>query len=136
MSLKLDSQIEALAISLLTKYELAEGVVSQIESAETAFSGQVSLFDKLGAILQEIKSVEAELSESKALAESMGVTLAKSIHDDVDKTIQIVLRLIPRLVALESTAKQYREAIGPEIQQGVRAMEMQAAYTRKPQSTA
>ena len=131
MNSNLNSQILALSTSLLSKYEMAEGIVGQIESSETVFSGQARLFDELGAIMQEIKSIEARLSESKALADSSGVVLAKPIQDCIDKTVQIVLRLIPRLAALESTAKQYREAYGPEIHRGVRAIEMQAAYTAK-----
>ena len=131
MSMNLNSKIESLATNLLSMYEAVEAIVGQIESSESAFSDQVNMFDKLGASLQEIKIVEGNLSESKERADSDGVVLTQSIHDCVEKTVQIVRRLIPRLAALETTAKQFREAMGPEIVKGVRAIEMQTAYTGK-----
>lgn len=122
-------KIEQLAGQLLGSYQQVDDIVGMIEAAESNLDRK-SLMEKLSVRLAEVKSVESEMTPLRESIQEQGQSLEPQTRAAIDQTVELVRQLLPRLGRLEQETVEQRSQLAPQIHQGVRAIQMQSAYTR------
>ncbi len=129
MTKKNSQPIESLASGLLEQYREIESLVKLIEQSVNNVD-RVKLFDNLNILLLDAKRIEGELAPLRTEFADHGVAIPTATRQQVNQTVAIVTRLIPRLGTLEERARKERLKLAPQIHDGVRALQMQSAYSQ------
>ena len=124
-----NEQFHKLVTKLLAAYKVVRHRVDTIDLIDGIYEKADHLVE-LNNDLTNIKKLEIQISPIRDEMKSNGESLETETRKIVDETIEIVSALVPRLGLLEELARNERENLSPQIHQGVRAMQMQAAYTR------
>ena len=104
--------------------EFVEQITSQSSVATTDHIAQINGF------LDQIKQTESELAPLREAHLATAQSFPQEIQAFVDRTVERVVTLIPRIATLEQAAVKAREQLAPVIHTSIRALDMQNAYGR------
>ena len=79
--------------------------------------------------MKRIKETEAELKPLRDAVVAAGQKLPANLQTATDETIKIVTGLMPKLAMLEKATVESAKRLFPQVQESVRAVQMQNAYS-------
>ena len=123
-------QFHFLVQQLLNQYKIVEQTVDQIYSRQRGSSSAETL-ESINRLLVHVKQTESEIQPIRDSLQAENQTIPESTREVIDRTVQIVTTLIPRIGALEKELIESREKLAPVIREGVRAAKMQSAYSKQ-----
>ena len=126
---ELEQQFRLLTRQLLENYQSVENVVRMIDRKQPA-SLDVEQLTHINELMKPVKQTESALGPIRESMQSMGISTPDDVKPLIDKTLEIVGYLLPRIGELESAARESRQKLAPSIGASVRAMKMQSAYGR------
>jgi hypothetical protein len=123
-------QFHVLALQLQNQYKVVERNVDQIY-ANKDVAATTETLESIRALLLEVKQTEHQIQPLRDSLQAEGESMPEATQKIIDRTVQIVTTLIPRIGALEKEAIDSKEKLAPVIREGVRAVKMKSAYSKQ-----
>ncbi|MGB7346353.1 MAG: hypothetical protein WBD20_19195 [Pirellulaceae bacterium] len=122
MSNNENGQLLFLTNQLFQQYQALEGIVDALNLSPE------STVDGITVQMKAIKETEQALRPLREEFRRTTDTLPVELQVPTDQTIELVKSLMPKLAQLEKTTLESANRLFPQIQESVRAVQMQNAY--------
>ena len=123
------SQFRQLTLKLRDQYRGVEAKLDEVR-ADKGVVTELKTLEHINGLLSGAKDTEAILQPLREQMKAAGQSTPDDIRPIIEETIQMVSSLLPRFGEMEKVALEQRENLAPQISAGVRAAQMQSAYTR------
>ena len=117
-----------LSLQLLEQYRALDAVID--DSAAEIQDSVVTI----GEHMNRIKATEAELLPLRNAIVADKVQIGGELQQITDQTIAIVQGLMPKLAQIEKATADAAKRLMPQVQESVRAVQMQRAYGGRSRS--
>ncbi|NND98988.1 MAG: hypothetical protein HKN47_16860 [Pirellulaceae bacterium] len=121
--LKTDNPLLELTLQLQQQYQHLDRLLDSITDASSA------AIESIGPHMNEIKRTEAALGPLREQFHRTSEQMTPALKNATDETIDLVKGLMPKLAQLEKTTFESAQRLFPKIQESVRAVQMQNAYS-------
>lgn len=126
---ELEQQFRVFTKQLLDNYQMVEDVVRKIDGKQQS-SLDVDQLTQINELMKPVKQTESILGPIRDSMKAKGLSTPDDVKPLIDKTVEIVGYLLPKIGELEKVARESRQNLAPSIGESVRAMKMQSAYGR------
>jgi len=120
--------IRQLTDALFNQYQTMLDRVMLIRNSE--HSDLVEPLAKIHSMFGEVKKIESELVTLRSQLRATGERFPDDVARKNSQTIELISRLIPLIGELESSARQARDRLAPQIHHSVKVLQMRHAYGR------
>ena len=117
-----DETFATLTVQLHQQYVELDGIVDKLTQ------GPIESVDSIADQMKKIKSTEGALGPLRDRFIESKRSLSDHLQTVTDQTIVLVTQLMPKLAQLEKTTIDSAKRLFPQVQQNVRAVQMQNAY--------
>ena len=124
-----ESQFRQLTLQLRDQYRGVEEKLDQVYTDKGTVT-ELKALEHINGLLSGVKDTEAILQPLRAQMQAAGESTPDDLGPIIEETIRMVSSLLPRFGEMEKAALEQRENLAPQISAGVRAAQMQSAYTR------
>ena len=126
---ELEQQFRMFTKQLLDNYQMVEDVVRHIDNKQKS-TLDVDQLTQINDLMKPVKETESMLGPIRDSMKAKGLSTPDDVKPVIDKTVEIVGYLLPKIGELEKVARESRQNLAPSIGESVRAMKMQSAYGR------
>ena len=117
-----DETFATLTVQLHQQYVELDGIVDKLTQ------GPLESVDSIADQMKKIKRTEGALGPLRDRFIESKRSLSDHLQTVTDQTIVLVTQLMPKLAQLEKTTIDSAKRLFPQVQQNVRAVQMQNAY--------
>lgn len=117
-----DETFATLTVQLHQQYVELDGIVDKLAQ------GPIESVDSIADQMKKIKRTEGALGPLRDRFIESKRSLSDQLQTVTDQTIVLVTQLMPKLAQLEKTTIDSAKRLFPQVQQNVRAVQMQNAY--------
>ena len=125
MSKQTDGAILELTVRLRNLYQELD------ETVDSMHVGSVESLELIGKKMKAIQDTESQLGPLRESFQQTSAVMPSSLREPTNQTIDLLKGLLPKLAQLEKATIDSFERLFPKIQESVRAVKMQNAYSQQ-----